>query len=216
MRNSKVKTLVLYALFIALTLLLGLSSLGYIYLPFASVTIVHIPVIIAAYLFGIKGGALIGFFFGLTSLIQCFMAPDMIAMIVLGTETGFGIYNLLLILVVLFLPRILTGVFAALVYKALARKKADSLIAMGASAVIGSLTNTVLLLGALYIFAYDQSAAGFGLTGAFTAGDFLKVLLGIVSFNGLLEAAAAMIISTALGKVLIKFVMKPEIKRVGE
>ena len=114
MRNSKVKQLVLYALFIALTLLLGLSPLGFIHLPFASITIVHIPVILAAYLFGVKGGALIGFFFGLTSLIQCFMAPDMIAMIVLGTETGFGIYNVLLILMVLFVPRILTGVFAAL------------------------------------------------------------------------------------------------------
>ena len=216
MRNSKVKNLVLYALFIALIFALGLSPLGFIYLPFASITITHIPVIVGAFLFGVKGGALFGFFFGLTSLIQCFMAPDMIAMIVLGTETGFGIYNILLILVVLFVPRILTGVFAALVYKALSRKKADSLLAMGVSAVVGSLTNTVLLLGALYVFAFEQSALGFGLSGAFTAMDFLKVLLGIVAANGLLEAAAALIIGTALGKVLIRFVYKPEINQVGE
>lgn len=216
MRNSKVKKLVVYALFTALTLLLGLSSLGYIYLPFASVTIMHIPVIIGAYLLGVKGGLLFGFFFGLTSFIKCFMTPDAVAMIVLGTETGFGLYNVLLIIVILFLPRILTGVFSALVYNICAKKKADSIFAMGLSAVVGSLTNTVFFLGGLYLLAYDQAAAGFGLTGVFTAMDFLKVLLGIVSFNGLLEAAAALVICTALGKVLIRFVYKPEIKRLGE
>ena len=194
MQNTKTRELVLYALFTALTLLLGLTPIGFIYFPFASVTIMHIPVIVAGYLLGVKGGAFFGFIFGLTSLIQCFMAPDAFAMIVLGTETGFGLYNVLLILVVLFLPRVLTGVFSALVYKAFSRKKPGNVFALGSSAIIGSLTNTVLFLGALYVFAYNQSAAAFGLAGGFTSLEFIQVLLGIVSFNGLLEAAAALII----------------------
>jgi len=98
------KRIVLYGLFAALVLLLGLTPLGFIYLPIAAITTVHIPVIVGGYALGKRGGALLGFVFGLTSFISCFTAPDATAAIVLGAATGFGPYNLLLILAVIFLP----------------------------------------------------------------------------------------------------------------
>ncbi len=206
MQRVSTRTLVLYALFIGMIFLLGLTPLGYITLPIAAITTVHIPVIVGGYRFGVKGGALLGFFFGLTSLIACFMRPDAIAAIVLGTNTGFGAYNLLLIVLVLFLPRVLTGVFSALTYHALRRKSETA--AMGAAAFVGSMTNTILLLGGLYLFAFEQTGAAFGLAAGFTAAQFLNVLLGVVALNGLLEAAAAVIICTAVGRALLHFTKK--------
>ena len=92
MEKISTRQIALYGLFIALVFLLGFTPLGYIYLPLASITTVHIPVIVGSYILGRKGGAVLGFFFGLTSLIKCFITPDAISAIMLGTSTGFGLY----------------------------------------------------------------------------------------------------------------------------
>lgn len=196
-RRINARTLVLYALFTALIFLLGLTPLGYIMLPIAAITTVHIPVIVGGYILGPQGGALLGLFFGLTSLIRCFTTPDAAAAIVLGTGTGFGPYNLLLILAVIFLPRVLTGLFSAWIYKSLSKPGRD-VLAMGVSAFAGSLTNTVFFLGGLYALAFSRTAAALGIPGA----ALLKALLGIVALNGVLEAAAAVILCSAVGKAL--------------
>ena len=64
MRKIQTRTIVLYGLFIAVIFLLGLTPLGYISLPIAAITTVHIPVIVGGYVLGKKGGAVLGFFFG--------------------------------------------------------------------------------------------------------------------------------------------------------
>ena len=207
MTHAKIQQMSYYALFIGIIFLLGLTPLGFLVLPFlpvAGITMVHIPVIIGSYCFGVKGGAVLGFFFGLASLIRCFMTPDATAAIVLGTNTGFGIYNVFLILVVIFLPRILTGVFSALCYKGISRLDKSRVIAMGVSAFVGSITNTVFFLGGLYLFAFNQLAAGYGLANP-TYSALLDVLLGVVSVNGVAEAVAAVVLCTAIGKALLAF-----------
>lgn len=188
-----------YALFLALILLLGLTPIGYILLPMAAITLVHMPVIIGSYFFSLGGSMLLGSFFGITSLINAFIRPDGISMIVLGTNTGgFGLYNLFLIIIILFIPRIMVGVVSHLTYKGL--KKYNDVFAMGLSAFLGSLTNTVLLLGFLYLFAFSYTGEVFGLAGEYSALTLVKVLLGIVSVNGVIEAIAATVLCTAIGK----------------
>ena len=56
MRKIQTRTIVLYGLFIAVIFLLGLTPLGYINLPIAAITTVHIPVIVGGYVLGKKGG----------------------------------------------------------------------------------------------------------------------------------------------------------------
>ncbi|MEG1547222.1 MAG: ECF transporter S component [Clostridia bacterium] len=204
MKTQSIRTMVLYALFIAIIFVLGLTPIGYIALPIAAITTVHIPVIIGGYAFKVKGGALLGTFFGLTSLIRCFTTPDATAAIVLGTNTGFSAYNLLLIVAILFLPRILTGVFSALTYGVLRKIDKTSVFAMGIAAFVGSMTNTVFYLGGLYLLAFEQTAAGFGVPGEL----LFKTIMGVVALNGLLEAAAAVIICTAVGKALEYYIKK--------
>ncbi|MCE5234639.1 MAG: ECF transporter S component [Clostridiaceae bacterium] len=199
MKSENVKKLTKYGMLVAFILILGLTPVGYIKLsPAASITLVHIPVIVGVYFLGLEGGVILGLFFGLTSLISCFLNPDGIAAIVLGTNTGFGLYNIVLIVCVLFLPRVLVGVFSALTYRALSKLKRANVLAMAAAGVVGSLTNTVFLLGALYLLAFEQTAAVFGVAGS----ALLTTFLSIISVNGLLEAAAAAIVCPAVGKAL--------------
>lgn len=201
MKKISTRVLVLHALFVGIIFLFGLTPIGYITLPIATITMVHIPVIIGGYVFKLRSAALFGFTFGLTSLIACFTQPDAIAAIVLGTNTGFGLYNIFLIIVILFLPRILVGVFSAMSFNAL--KKWNETLALAISAAIGSLTNTVFLLGGLYIFAFEQIGGVLGLAPGYTSNTVLAILLGIVTFNGLLEAGAAVIICTPAGKAIL-------------
>ncbi len=200
MNKNKTYELVLYALFIAITAVLGLTPLGFIPLV-VSITTTHMPVIIGSYSLGTKGGALLGGVFGLTSLIRCFTSPvDVTAQLMLGKSTGgFGIYNLFLIIMIIFLPRILCGVFSALTYKGIAKFDKTKIGAMGVAAFVGSMTNTVFYLGGLYLFAFDSMASAYGVS---TYGALLKMILGIVGFNGVIEAVAAVIICTAVGKAI--------------
>ena len=202
MRKIQTRTIVLYGLFIAVIFLLGLTPLGYINLPIAAITTVHIPVIVGGYVLGKKGGAVLGFFFGLTSLMRCFTTPDATAAVILGT--GFGAYNLLLILAVIFLPRILTGLFSSALYELIGGTGKRQIAAMGVSAFAGSMTNTVFYLGGLYLLAFEQTANIMGVAGS----ALLKALMGIVAFNGVLEALAAVILCTAVGKALSAYISK--------
>ena len=207
MKRSKTLELAYLAIFVALIFLLGLTPLGFLVLPFlpiAGITTIHMPVIIGSYSFGVKGGAILGFFFGLVSLIRCFTTPDLTATIVLGTNTGFGVYNLFLIIVIIFLPRILTGVFSALIYKALARKDKSQIFAMGVSAFVGSITNTIFFLGGLGVFAFNQMIAA-NTPNNPTAGALIKLILGVVGTNGIAEAIGAVIICTAVGKAIYAY-----------
>lgn len=203
-KHMDTRKLVLYALFAALIFILGLTPLGFIYLPIAAITTVHIPVIVGSYVHGPKGGALLGGIFGLTSLIRCFSTPDATAAIVLGTGTGFGPYNLVLVLAIIFLPRVLTGLFSGLIYKGMA-KTGKELLAMGTAAVAGSLTNTVFFLGGLYVLAFEQTAVAMGVAGENLGAALLKTLLGVVAVNGVLEAVAALLLCSAIGKACMAY-----------
>ena len=192
-----------YALFISIILLLGISPIGFLVLPFASITFVQIPVIIGGAAFGWRGGIVFGFTFGLVSLIRSFLTPDAVASIVLGTSA----YNLLLIVAVLFLPRVLTGLFSALVYKAIPKKGNNNFFAAAVAGFVGSLTNTVFFLAGLYFLAYDSYAATLGMAGG-SQQDVLKAVMGIVGFNGLIEAVMATLLCGLIGRAISPFLRK--------
>ena len=109
MERNKVHTLVLYALFVGMIFVLALTPIGYITAGPIEITLIHIPVILGSFFLGLRGGLVLGFFFGLSSLLRALLVPTPLSMIMLGADTGFGLYNLLLVLAVIFLPRILVG-----------------------------------------------------------------------------------------------------------
>ncbi len=158
----------------AVAVVLGVTRLGMIpWFAGASLTIAHVPVIIGAILEGPVVGAVIGFLFGLFSLIQAATSPS-------GIDAAF--VNPLISV----LPRLFVGPAASLAYVLIAGK-ADSRsgrasVGVIVAAVVGTLTNTVLVLGAL----------GLG-------GFFPWPMIGAVALaNGPAEAVVAAVVSFAV------------------
>ena len=169
MRSSLTRKIVVAGVMSAISIFLGATHLGFIpWFAGAALTIMHVPVIIGAVLEGPVVGLVIGFIFGLFSLIQGAIAPT-------GPADTWFVNPLLSIL-----PRLFIGPFAWLVYRAL--EKINNVLALIVSGVVGSLTNTVLVLGVI------------GLLGHLPWG-----LIGTIAVtNGLPEAVVAAIITLAV------------------
>jgi uncharacterized membrane protein len=77
-RSEKTLRLVQLALFSAIIVIMAfVPYLGYIPLGFMNATIIHVPVILGALFLGPKLGAILGFVFGLTSLINNTLNPNL-------------------------------------------------------------------------------------------------------------------------------------------
>lgn len=125
-----VRRIVITGVLAAIAILLGVTQLGFIPVPNASgnATIMHVPAIIGGVLEGPIVGLLVGGIFGVFSMLQ---------------DTT-GLFRNPLVAVV---PRLLIGVTAYFAYVGL--KKVNELLALAVAGVVGTLTNTVLVLGAL-------------------------------------------------------------------
>lgn len=163
----------------AISIILGVSGYGFIPLPLAKATIMHVPVIIGAILEGPKAGMLIGLMFGGFSLIQNIISPNLLS---------FAFLNPL----VSVLPRVLIGLTAYYAYKLVKGRNEGTRIAV--AAVVGSLTNTAGVLGMIYLLYAAQYAHAKGIAASLAA----KTIFGVAYTNGIAEAVVAAIITTAV------------------
>ena len=168
----------------------------------AAIVIIQVPVIIASYFLGFKGGMFFGLVFGLTSVIKCFTEPDAFAMIIMNAG---GLKTVGLMIICLIVPRIMIGVTSRAVYTLFNKFDKTRISSMAVAAFVGTITNTILFLGAFYLFAKDACMAQFG---AATADALFKMMLGVVTLNGIIEAVASVIICTAVGQALYNFIFK--------
>lgn len=114
-------------------------------------TTAMIPVVITAIMLGTGAGSLMGAFAGLFSfLVHSFMTPNPLTAFVFTPLYPPGNFWSL---VVCFVPRILVGTVAGLVYKGMMKAvpKRDWL-AYGLAGLLGSLTNTVGVMGGIWAF----------------------------------------------------------------
>lgn len=163
----------------AISIILGLTGYGFVPLPLAKATIMHVPVIIGAVLEGPKVGILIGFMFGAFSLIQNIISPNLLS---------FAFLNPL----VSVLPRALIGLTAYYTYRLVKSKNENLRIA--AAAAVGSMTNTAGVLGMIYVLYAAQYAEAKGIAVSLAA----KTIFGVAYMNGIAEAIVAVIITAAV------------------
>lgn len=199
-KKSKYGDFVLMALFTAIILVLAFTPIGYIRVGLISATLIHIPVIIASIVLGPKRGAVLGGIFGLTSFIMNFMTPSVLSFVfnpffpVPGTPHGNP-----LAIIICFVPRILVGVVPYYVYKLIRKMAKKEYLPLLIGGVAGSLTNTVLVMGLIYIIFKSAYATATGMNpSAVTA-----AILGVVFMNGMPEAIVAALITTAVCKPLL-------------
>lgn len=160
----------------AITVVLGATGTGYVQLPMVRATIMHIPVIIGAIVEGPAVGMLIGLMFGLSSILQNILAPNILSFMFLNP-------------LVSVLPRVLIGITTYYAYKFLSAKLNKSL-SIAVSTVVGSFTNTVGVLGMIYIFYAKEYATAKNII----ISNLANTLLGVAGFNGTIEAVIAVIV----------------------
>lgn len=126
------------AMMIAITLVLGSTPLGLIRTPILTATTLHIPVIIATLVLGLKAGLFTGFVFGIQSLISNF-----------ASTSFFGPFFINPLVSVL--PRVLFPVCVYVVACCINRfVKCRTAVYVAASA-LGTAAHTAMVMGMIYL-----------------------------------------------------------------
>ena len=178
---SFTRKLVLTAALSALIIVLGITKLGLIPLgPAASITILHVPIIIAACLIGLPSALFTGAVFGIMSLIQAAMSPS-------GVLDPYFVNPFVSVL-----PRVLTGLIAWALWTAFNKiPKLPKTVSAGITAFLSTVCHTLLVIGCLYLFQGAATREAMGGMGYFA-------LIGVLAPQAALEAVAATIICVAV------------------
>lgn len=191
------------SLFGAIIIVMALVPfLGYIPLGFMNATLLHVPVIIASIVLGPKYGAILGFVFGATSLVQNTVSPNLTSFVF----SPFYAQGNWLSLIICFIPRILVGIVPHYVYQFFAKhiKKKGEVVSLALAGIAGSLTNTILVMGGIYLFFGKEYATAKNLP----VESLFGVIMGIVGLNGVPEAIVAAILTCAIAKALLVYKRK--------
>lgn len=175
MAQDRTRKIVITAALGAIAILLGLTHWGFIpWFGGISLTIMHVPAIIGAILEGPLVGAGIGLIFGLFSMLQAAIAPT--------SPSDVWFTNPLLAV----LPRLFIGPVAWVLWNSL---KKWPLVGMIAAGIMGSVTNTALVLGMIGVLGYLPWLA----------------LGGIAVTNGLPEAAISTVVTVLVVAAVRQF-----------
>ncbi len=177
--NSSVRKMTITGMLAAVSILLGSTPLGFIPIGPTKATIMHLPVIIGSIMEGPLVGMGIGLIFGVFSIIQAIMAPTVLSFVFLNP-------------LVAVLPRVLIGFTAYYSYKA---TKSASV-----SAAVGTLTNTIGVLGMIYLLYGARFAEALGQDKSKAA----SLIYGIATANGIPEIIVAVLVVSAVVMALKK------------
>ncbi len=189
--NMTTRQIALTAILSAFTMVLALTPLGLIPInPVISITIIHIPVIIAAIVVGPASGMIVGLVFGIFSMINATVNPSLLSPIFLNP-------------IVAIIPRVLIGFVSGYVYLAMAKitKKQLTPIAVGVAATAGTLMNTIGVLGMIYVF-YGNFV--YEVTGV-SVGPFLGSL---IVTNSIPELIIGVIVIVLIVKALSRTILR--------
>lgn len=200
--HSKILFLTQFSLLLAIEAIVCFTPLGSLPIGPLVATLSAIPVIVTTVLLGTKPGVLMGFFFGLFSfIVWTFMPPNPVTAFVFTPFYSFGDFKgNFWSIIICFIPRILigavTGASITLLSKFMGEKKSKAKFGLicTISGVLGSLINTILVLGGIYVFFGKDYAAANEMSYALLLGAIGTIVLT----NGLLEAALGGIFGGAI------------------
>ena len=198
-KKHDTRWMVSVALMAAIVIVLANTPLGMIQLPIIKATTVHIPVILGAILLGPGAGAILGAVFGICSLVSNTMAPTLLSFAFSPFLSTTGIPGALKAIWISVGCRILIGVVAGWLWVLFTKIILNQFIALPIVGFVGSMVNTVTVMGSIYFLFAQQYAEAkeVALTAVF------GLVMGTVTASGIPEAIAAAILVLALGKVLV-------------
>ncbi|MBQ6385731.1 MAG: ECF transporter S component [Lachnospiraceae bacterium] len=182
--------MVTLALMAAIVILLANTPLGMIQLPIIKATTVHIPVIIGAIVLGPAAGAFLGAVFGICSMISNTQAPTLLSFAFSPFLSTTGLLGAVKAIWISVGCRVMIGVVAGWVFRALKTMKVPSPVRLALTGFIGSMTNTILVMGSIYFLFARQYAEvkNVGMEAVF------GLVMGTVTASGIPEAIAAAVL----------------------
>jgi len=184
LKNAKIKRMVGIALLMAMVIVL--QFVGSMIPPIGgtvSISLVLIPIIVGAAIYGPGAGAILGATFAAVTIINCITGADP------GGAMVFQANPLLCVLVVS-AKSILCGVISGLVYMAL--RKTNAYVAMLCAAIICPVVNTGVFVTCMMLFFKPVLSAWAGGTDVVT-----YVLTGLILCNFLPEMILNIVFSPA-------------------
>lgn len=188
MHKTNTLKLTQLALLIAIELILSFTPLGFIILPgMVSITLMHIPVIVGGIVMGPTYGGILGLVFGLLSMYKATTAATSVVDQAFSPFlSGAPVQSIIMCII----PRILLGVIAALLFRALEKRIKSQGAVIALSAGVASVMHTVLVLGCLW--------ALFGQL------PLKSVFLTLVTLNGFSEIAVAVLVAVGVCRPLLR------------
>ena len=206
--RQKILFLAQFSILLAIEAIVCFTPLGSLPIGPLVATLSHVPVILTAILLGPWAGSLMGFFFGLFSfLVWTFTPPSPMAFVFTPFYNLGEFQGSAWSLVVCFVPRILIGLAAGGIFALLTKtKRKTELEPLAASlgGVLGSLVNTFLVLGGIWLF-FGRDFAAFS---EFPYEEIRTVLGGVVLSNGMLEAIIGGFLAAAVAVPVKRIVFR--------
>ena len=179
--NAQTKKITILALFIAILIIQSfVPGLGYIPIGPLNATIIQVTVIVGGIFFGLKMGLTLGGVWGVLSLLRSVVTPNILTPVLMNP-------------LISVLPRLLVGLVATYLFMQL-NKKMSLFISAAVAGAVGSILNTILFLGAIYLFAAETYASALSID----LNLLLSTLIGIVGTNGIPEAIVSGILTPML------------------
>jgi uncharacterized membrane protein len=207
----RIQTMSLYAMLLTILLMMGfIPSIGFITInPAVSFTLMHVPVIIAAFIFGWKGGVAFGFGFGLISFIQAVSAPR-------GILDPFFQNPLIAIP-----PRLIFGGLTGLGFNLIFRFVKVSILQKPALAIVAFLAtvlHTILTLSFMGMISGQAVLSALEGVDIFFA-NYGAFIAAVLALNGIWEALIAMLIIPLIalavrGLPMVKLMMAKTYKEI--
>ena len=195
-RKLNVRRMTELALLMAIIILMTFTPLGYLPTPWGlSITLIVIPVAIGGIVLGPKAGAFLGLVFGLFSFIKTFTPMGSVLNIAM-LEASLPKFVILCIV-----PRVLVGWLPALLYRKLKGFAKLRTFSQAVCCFLTPIFNTLFYMTGCWLFFSDTWLAHTGNSGSGI--NVLFLMLGAVAVNGIVEAAACLVLGTAVSKALI-------------
>ena len=182
--NKKTKTMVGVGLFTAIVVVLQFLG-GGIKFGMFSISLVLVPIVVGAALYGLKAGSWLGFAFGAAVLLS-------------GDAAAFLVIDPAATVLVVLLKGAACGLMAGLVYSLLA--KANRTLAVFASAIVCPIVNTGIFLLGCQLFFLETVAQWGAAMGYENAAAYM--FLGLAGVNFLIELGVNILLAPVIVRLI--------------
>lgn len=181
----------------AIIFIMMFTPLGFLKVGVISITFLMIPVSVGAIITGPKGGAFLGAMFGFASFLTCILGIDPFGVMLLSINP---IFTAILTIV----PRTFMGFFVGVIFDLLNKLDKTKVVSYAVASMSGAILNTVLFV----IFLVMLFGSNKDVLGAFKTETFVGIIVTLITFNALIEAAVSMVVGGAISKSLSVYLPK--------